>query len=551
MINSCRMITGLVAASLCLASTSASAANADYRTEIVVPGSPMHGVHGLAFGPDGALYACSLTGHSIYRIDIKSNEVTTHIGPPRGTCDDLAFAPAGTLAWTAGSFEAVFARTPQGNNLTLAEGLSGLNSINYSKDGRLFATRIFRADGLYEIDPIGETPPRLIAEKLGGLNGFEIDADGALVGPLFLKGKLVKVNLTNGVVTDFASGFMQPAAVNLDSKGRVVAIDYITGEVMRFSPDASTRQLLATVPPPADNLAIAKNDFIYVSSTANNGITEINPDTGATRRMTWGNLSAPGTVVVIVRDGREQLILADSWGPRFVDPTSGSVTPIPRGPGVLGAMGLAVVGETYVLSNVWPFGAVQIVDRATGKLVANLPGFGAPYDVRPVADGFIVADFSSDRLMHVANDKDHTRSQAAFGLDGPVGLADAGNGVFYVTEYGKKDKRGRYLNGLISQVDTRANTRKVIARKLNRPEGIAIDSEGRLIVAEVGARRVVALDSAGKKKPEVLANNLAIGLEVGDQVPAPFLPTGIAIAKGGAIYVTGDVDNTLYRISKK
>ncbi|MDX2144961.1 MAG: hypothetical protein SFV19_16520 [Rhodospirillaceae bacterium] len=522
-----------------------------YTTEIVVPGSPMHGVHGLAFGPDGALYACSLTGHSIYRIDLKSNAVTTHVGPPRGTCDDLAFAPDGTLAWTAGSFEAVFARTPRGKIVTLAEGLSGLNSINYAKDGRLFATRIFRADELLEIDPTGATPPRRIAEKLGGLNGFEVAADGQLVGPLFLKGKLVKVNLATGAVTDFATGFMQPAAVNLDSQGRVVAIDYVTGEVMRFSPDGATRQLLATVPPPADNLAIGPNDFIYVSSTANNGITEIDPDTGATRRLTWGHLSAPGAVSVVTEAGQERLLLADSWGPRIVDVATGAVNPIPRGPGVLGGMVTRVVGDTTVNSNVWPFGTVQIVERASGKLVANLPGFGAPYDMSPVADGFIVADFSADRLIHVAGDKDRTRRPAAWNLEGPVGLADAGNGIFYVTEYGKKNKRGGYENGDVSRVDIKANTRTVLARKLKRPEGIALAPDGRLIVAEVGAKRVIALNTDGKGRPEVLADKLPLGLDVGDQVPAPFMFTGVAVAVDGAIYVTSDIDNALVRIRKK
>ena len=527
------------------------AAESKYRTEVVVPASPMHGVHGLAFGPDGALYACSLTGHSIYRIDVKSNEVTTHVGPPSGTCDDLAFAPDGTLAWTAGSFETVYARTPRGKIVTLAKGLSGLNSINYSKDGRLFATRIFRADALLEIDPTGQTAPRVVAEKLGGLNGFEISADGTLYGPLFLKGKLVKVNIDTGAVTDFATGFMQPAAVNLDSKGRVIAIDYITGEVMRFSTDGTTRQLLATVPPPADNIAIAKNDFVYVSSTSFNGITEINPETGATRRLTWGNISSPGSVASIEQDGREQLIVADSWGPRLIDPVSGQVTPIPRGLGVLGASGVAVSRDSYILSNIWPFGTVQLVARDSGKLIASLPGFGAPYDVRPVADGFIVADFLADRLIHVANDTDRTRSQAAWGLEGPVGLADAGGGVFYVTEYGKRDKKGQYLNGDVSRVELATNTRTIVARKLKRPEGIALAAGGRLVVAEVGAKRVVAIDPSGKAKIEVLADHLSIGLDVGPQVPAPFLPTGVAITKDGAIYVTGDVDNTLYRITKR
>ncbi|MBL8645012.1 MAG: hypothetical protein JNK21_13840 [Rhodospirillaceae bacterium] len=528
-----------------------SAQKPQYITETIVPPSPMHGVHGLAVGPDGALYAASLTGHSIYRVDLDSNEVTTFVGPPRGTADDLAFFPDGTLAWTAGSFGAVYARTPAGRILTLAKDMPGINSINFTKDGRLFVTRIFGGDGLYEIDPKGEAPPRVVAEQIGGLNGFEIAADGSLYGPLFFKGKLVKVNIDTGAMTDVALGFMQPSAVNLDAKGRLVALDYVTGEVMRLYPEGGARQLLATVPPPADNLAIAPNGFIYVSSSVYNGITEINPDSGATRRITWGGLSAPGSAATLMQDGRAQIIVADAWGPRIVDPTDGRVTPIPRGPGVTGAAGVAVAGDTYILSNFWPFGLVQIVERASGKLIATLPGFGAPYGIEPVDDGFIVADFTSDRLMHVANDDARTRKAAAWGLEGPVGLAHAGEGVFFVSEYGKKDKKGQYLNGDLSRVDTKTNERTLIARRLKRPEGIALAPDGRVIVAEVGARRVIAIDPKGKKPLEVLAENLNIGLSVGDHVPPPFLPTGVTVGADGAIYVTGDVDNVLYKLTKK
>jgi sugar lactone lactonase YvrE len=531
-------------------SVSAVHAAPAYKTETVVQGSPMHGVHGLAFGPDGALYAASLTGHSIYRVDIKSGEVTTFVGTPRGTADDLAFGPDGTMAWTAGGFAAIFARTPQGRIVTLAGEMPGVNSVNFTKDGRVFFTRIFGGDGLYEADPNGEKPPRVVAEKIGGLNGFEIK-DGFIYGPLFFKGKIVKIDIETGAMTDFATGFMQPAAVNLDSKGRVVALDYVTGELVRFSPDGKTRQILATLPPPADNLAIAPDDFIYVSSSAYNGITEVNPETGATRRITWGNIAAPGTAAVIEKDGRDHIVLADSWGPRVFDPATGAVAPIPRGPGVAGATGLAVAGDHYILSNFWPFGTVQIIERATGKLVSSLPGFAAPYEIEPVDDGFVVADFGGDRLIHVANDDAHTRKQAAWGLEGPVGLANAGNGVFYVSEYGKKDKKGTYSNGDLSRVDTKTNERTIIARGLKRPEGLALGPDGRLIVAEVGAKRVVAIDPKGKKPLDVLAENLNVGLDVGNHVPAPFLPTGLTVTKDGAIYVSGDVENVLYRIIRK
>jgi sugar lactone lactonase YvrE len=520
------------------------AVGARYMVETVVAGSAMHGVHGLAVGPDGALYACSITGHSIYRLDRRSGELTTFVGPPDGICDDLAFAPDGTLAWTA--VARVLARRTDGRIVTLATDMPGLNSINYAVDGRLFATRIFGGDGLYEIDPAGSQPPRAVAEKLGGLNGFEVK-DGFVYGPLFFRNKVVKVDIETGAVTDVAAGFMQPAAVNFDPQGRLVALDYTIGEVMRLEADGG-RKLLATLPPPVDNLAIAPDGKIYVSSSPFNGITEIDSDTLATRRLVWGDISAPGSVVVETAGGKATLVLADAWGPRRFEPDSRTMTALPRTPGVAGATSLALDGDKMLLANVWPFGVVQVVDRTSNKLLANLPGFGAPYGLMPVEGGFLVADHKADRLIHVAYDKDSTRRPLLANLEGPVGIADAGGGAVYVTEYGKKDKRGRFLNGMVSRVDLATGGRTVVARKLNRPEGIAVALDGRLIVAETGARRLIALDPAGKKKPEVLAEKLAIGLAVDEHVPAPFLATGVAVTPDGAIYVTGDVENVLYRI---
>ncbi len=158
-----------------------------YQTDLLIPGSEMHGVHGLAFDAAGELYGASLAGYSIYHIRRDTGKVTTEVGPFSGNSDDLAFGPDGTLVWTAGAYSAIYARRPDGEIVTLAEDLAGVNSVNFSPDGRLFITRVFGGDHLYEIDVKGENPPRLIAKQLGGLNGFEVTADNKLYGPLFFQ----------------------------------------------------------------------------------------------------------------------------------------------------------------------------------------------------------------------------------------------------------------------------------------------------------------------------------------------------------------------------
>ena len=87
--------------------------------------------------------------------------------------------------------------------------MGGPNSLAFGKDGRLFVSEVFLGDALYEIDlknvdkpdfkPFPRSELRRIAEKMGGLNGFEIHKDdGFLYGPLWFKGQVVKINLETG-----------------------------------------------------------------------------------------------------------------------------------------------------------------------------------------------------------------------------------------------------------------------------------------------------------------------------------------------------------------
>jgi sugar lactone lactonase YvrE len=70
------------------------------------------------------------------------------------------------------------------------------------------------------------------------------------------------------------------------------------------------------------------------------------------------------------------------------------------------------------------------------------------------------------------------------GLEGPVGLVGGEKGDVYVTEA---------FAGQVSKV--KANGEKtVVAKGLKMPEGIALAGDGKLIVAEVGAKRIVQID---------------------------------------------------------
>ncbi len=508
------------------------------KLETLVPGSAMHGVHGLAFDSDDNLYGASLTGYSVYQIDTQSGEVTVAVGPPLGNSDDVAVAADGTLVWTAGAFSAVLAKSPDGEVRMLAGDLPGVNSINYSPDGRLFATRVFAGDALYEIDTEGVKPAREIASKLGGLNGFEITADNQLYGPLFFKSKVVRVDLATGQLTDVADGFTVPAAVNIDSRNNLFVVDIRSGEVTRINLDSGDRHVIAMLQPPLDNLAIDSNDLVYVSNPAFNRITEINPDTGATRTVVEGQLSSPGGIVLTEHEERASLAIADFWGNRFADTETGAITLMPSPQGVTASSNLAMSPEYTALVSIWPFGNVYLVDRTANKLVKSVK-LKAPYGVQFLPDNsFLVADFSSGTLVHAAAGKDRSKTIITDQLSGPVGVAYAGENVAYVTEY---------LSGVVSRVNLETGATVSIAWDLLQPEGIAIAPDGRLIVAAVGSQQLIAIDP-GSGEVETVADGLPIGLAGGDDLPLPFLLTGVAVEADGSILFSSDIDNAIYRV---
>ena len=530
------LIAALIGA--CTTATVSEPEPSALKLETLVPGSAMHGVHGLTFDADDNLFGASLTGYSIYRIDTHSGEVTVAVEPPLGNSDDVAVGPDGTLAWTAGAFSAVLAKTPDGEIRVLAEDLPGINSINYSPDGRLFATRVFAGDALYEIDTEGVNPAREIARKLGGLNGFEITADNRLYGPLFFKSKVVQVDLATGQVADVADGFTVPAAVNIDSRNNLYVVDIRSGEVTRINLDSGDRHIIATLQPPLDNLAIDSNDLVYVSNPAFNRITEINPDTGATRTVVEGQLSSPGGIVLIEHQERPSVAIADFWSNRFADAETGAITLMPSPQGVTASSNLAMTPNFTALVSIWPFGNVFLIDRATNKVIKSVR-LKAPYGVQFLPDNsLLVADFSSGTLVHAAAGKDRSQTIITDQLNGPVGLAYAGGNTAYVTEY---------LAGAVSRVNLETGTIIGIASNLLQPEGIAITPDGRLVVAEVGLQRLIAIDQS-TGEVETVAVGLPIGLAGGDDLPEPFLLTGVAVEADGSIIFSSDIDNAIYRV---
>ena len=103
--------------------------------------------------------------------------------------------------------------------------------------------------------------------------------------------------------------------------------------------------------------------------------------------------------------------------------------------------------------------------------------------------------------------------------------------------------------GQVSMIETNGE-RLVVAKDLKMPEGIALAFDGRLIVAEVGAKRIIQVDPVKGTVTEI-AGNLPIGLAGAPGGLPTNTPTGVGIGMSGTIYFSSDIENAIYKITKK
>ena len=537
-----RLAFGATVAAAVFLATGASAQT--YEVTKLVPGSAFHGVHGLGIDKAGRLFAGSVAGAALYEVDRANGTAKIAIASPEGMADDIAFAPDGTMAWTAFLTGDLYARKGDGPVKKLASGLPGINSLAFRKDGRLYATQVFLGDALYEIDVEGAKPPRKIMEKMGGLNGFEFGPDDKLYGPLWFKGQVAKVDVDKAELTVVADGFKIPAAVNFDSKGNLWVVDTALGQLVRVDPKSGAKKMVAQLKPSLDNLAIDDKDRIFVSNMADNGIQEVDPETGAAKQIIIGKLALPGGIGVVSDGGKDTLYVADVFAYRTVDGATGEVSEPARmhadGVTLEYPMSATAKGDDVILSS-WFTGTVQLIDRKTGKTREMLHDFKAPHDAVKLGDGSIlVNELGSKSLVRASGEHGKDRTVVIGDLEGPVGLVAGAGGAVYVTEA---------FAGQVSKVE--ANGEKtVVAKDLKGPEDIALAPDGKLIVAEVGAKRIIQIDPANGTITEIAAN-LPIGLPAAPGGLPSNIPTGVGVGATGVIYFSSDLENAIYKVTKK
>ena len=102
-----------------------------YEVTKLVPGSAFHGVHGLGIDKSGRLFAGSVAGAALYEVDRSNGTAKIAIPSPEGMADDIAFAPDGTMAWTAFLTGDLYSRKGDGPVKKLASGNGVVEKVGW------------------------------------------------------------------------------------------------------------------------------------------------------------------------------------------------------------------------------------------------------------------------------------------------------------------------------------------------------------------------------------------------------------------------------------
>lgn len=528
------------------------------KGKVIVRGAPISMTNGILFDSNDRLHIASLVGREVVVMDSKTGKIVDRLGNEVGieSPDDIAFGPDGSLYWTSLLTGTVGRISPDGVKSEQFVGL-GANAITFSDDNRLFVALDFLGDALYELDPNLSNPIHLVAENFGFLNAMDFGPDGYLYGPIWTQGKVVRIHVDScdgssspytecdtETVTD---GLGVPAAVKFDSKGRLHVIDTLSGEVLRVNIETGGKKVIATLTPGLDNLAFDSKDRLFVSSNIDGFILQVCSDDDygdddpceETRIVSRGGMVAPGGVAVLPDHHGESVFVGDLLSLREYNGRTGRQQNIEHHiltvPGIASVFTVAADGENLVLSS-WFENIVQVWNPKSGEEMVEYTDFDVPLNAIRFQGDLVVAELGTGEVVRRKATGDVV---LASGLIVPAGLAATEDDLWV----------GDWFSGIVWQIVADGKTLEdpiQVTVGLSNPEGLAVDLDGSLLVVESGAGRLSRINLS-TREPTALVEGLELGAEGVPGYPPTWIFNGVAVGTSGAIYVTGDISNLLYR----
>ena len=528
--------------------------------EVFVQGSLLPGLSDIAVGADGSIYGAAELTNAIRIVDPDSGALVDQIPVGDDTAEALTIGPDGSVYWSSFYSLNVCRLSPAGEKSCQAMP-TDVWGLAFSPDGRLFVATEAHVATLYELDPLLIEEPRLVKEMGTLISHFAFGPDGMLYAPLMSDGTIVRVDVDAEPVTaeTVAEGLIMPWGVAFDSTGQLYAATSLDAEhnaLLRIDAETGASEQLGLLPAGYHVLAIGEDDRIFLGHYDEGALYEYLL-TGEMRAVTTPGMIGPGGLAVLKRaDGGESLFVAGWKTLHEFDTASGEPRNAWRSgwfPGMISPPRAAAADGANLLvsgwEDQWGGNLVQVWDPIAGASIAAMDTFVRPANVIRFQGDLVVIEMVPDAAWRIQRtDGDDVTSLHTLGgdmLQQPLGLA-ASDDALWVADYATGNVYQLVADG------AELTEPVLVASGLDRPEGMALGADGRLLVAETGTGRLLAIDPA-TGEIAVVTEGLGFMREnppsIGPVQLAPFrVFSGVALDKAGNIYVAADDANVIYRI---
>jgi len=190
----------------------------------------------------------------------------------------------------------------------------------------------------------------------------------------------------------------------------------------------------------------------------------------------------------------------------------------------------AANGSDLILSTWFFGGGVQIWDPVSHTAVATYQDLAFPLNAIAFDGDIVVAELATGRILRLSD-----RSILGSGFTVPTGLAAIGRDLYAAD----------FATGAVAKIvddGTPLPVPVVVATGLSAPEGLTVDTDGGLLVAETGIGRISKIDLATGT-----VTTVAAGLAFGNDPVIPFMgPPTSPTWLGLTTVVVSPTSNDLY-----
>lgn len=356
----------------------------------------------------------------------------------------------------------------------------GPDDLAFDTKGNLYATEVM--DGRVSVrETSGRT--RVIRDDVPCANGITVYKDRLFVGELRYPGRLLELDLNGGAPRVVLENVPMPNAMEVGPDGKLYFPLMGTNEIWRVHPDGGKHEVVAKDLGVPDSVKFDAKGFIVSTQVHSGEVLRIDPRNGER------------TVLARLDPGLDNLTFV---GDRlFVSNISGQITEVCQGgetktvlpAGLNWPHDLAIGddGNLYIAdgTSLFSLRPGAKLKQAGGLFTPNYPGYIR--GLASVGEGAFVVTTSVGTVARYKPASNESEVLAQ-GFDQLYGVAIAPNGAIIAAELGA----GRVLSIQSGDVS-------VIASGLRNPVGVAIAPDGAALVSESGAGRVLKLTATGSE----------------------------------------------------